>query len=453
MLQGWDTSWTVRRIDAAAAVDGTGGSTAHRSGVSALLERRPDGTITLAALGPTDQIATTTRWPNVQVIDRRDCLLIPGLVNAHTHLDLTHIGPRPHHPETGFAPWIDMIRRERLSDPPAIASAVCKGVALSLAGGTVLVGDIAGAVGGRPSTIAGRALAETGLVNAVTFMEFFARGANADKLVESAASNVKGLADEFASRSGARVVSGVQPHAIYSVLPSMYEKVLACLPDGTPACSHVAESLAERRFTAEATGPFVDLLRSLNLWNDADPPMALGESPIDVLTSALGKRLIAAVHVNDASDRDLSNLKAAGWPVTYCPRASAYFAAERDFGPHRYRDMLAAGITVALGTDSIVNLDTPDRISVWDEMCLLAQRDATDPVTLLSMGTHDGALALWRDPALFAFTQMGKLAGLAAIHLTNPNTRADPTELLRGAMIEKKGGMNTIPELIAIGRI
>lgn len=459
MLQGWDPTWTVRRIDAKAAIDGRGCAADHASGVSAVIERGPAGTLTLAALGPTDEVASSSRWAGVASTDRRHSLLLPGLVNAHTHLDLTHIGPRPHDPAAGFAAWIGMILRARLNDEPSIAAAIGRGVELSLAGGTVLIGDISGAVGGLPSPFAGRALAGDGRVNGVAYLEFFAQGAKADKNTVSAAWNAKALAGEFdAMTACGRVVSGIQPHAIYSVGVMHFLQVLANVPDDMPTCSHIAESLAEKRFVAEAAGPFVDMLRTLNLWDDSDPPPGLGESPIDVLMGhGAADHRIAAVHVNDVDDDDLHNLTAAQWPVIYCPRSSSYFGAHRDFGPHRYRDMLAAGITVALGTDSIVNLDTPDRISVWDEMRLLHQRDGTDPLTLLKLASINGAAALRRETAPFTLTPLGSLAGLVAIQVPNANPNANSSELLTQALGPGATGGRTSaadgPELLAIGRV
>ncbi|MFN7022304.1 MAG: hypothetical protein ACK4WH_13380, partial [Phycisphaerales bacterium] len=81
--------------------------------------------------------------------------------------------------------------------------------------------------------------------------------------------------------------------------------------------------------------------------------------------------------MNDCDDEDLAVLARTGTSVAYCPRASDYFRAAEHFGPHRYRDMLAAGVTVALGTDSAlclgpeadpVRAGDAARISVLDEV-------------------------------------------------------------------------------------
>jgi cytosine/adenosine deaminase-related metal-dependent hydrolase len=136
-------------------------------------------------------------------------------------------------------------------------------------------------------------------------------------------------------------------------------------------------------------------------------------------------------HVNDADDAAIETLAATRTSVAYCPHASTYFGAARHFGPHRYRDMLAAGIPVALGTDSIVNLpqgsanppalethlDDASGISILREMRYLFARDMTDPVDLLRMATVNGARALGLTDAAFTFRPDASLAGLLSIEL------------------------------------
>jgi cytosine/adenosine deaminase-related metal-dependent hydrolase len=454
MLQGWNTGWTVRRFDVSAAVDGAGFSLKHDSGVSAVIDRRPDGSLNLAALGPTAEIAASSRWKGVPETDRRGGLLIPGLANAHCHLDLTHIGPQPHDPAGGFSPWIDMIRRRRLSEETAVTESVRKGIELSLAGGTVLIGDISGAVGGRASPFAARALATDGRINGVAFIEFFAQGERAaEQVVATHAvwSDLQGAQSDW----GAKVVIGVQPHAPYSVGLDAYDDIVEAVSPETPIATHLAESAAEHEFITRGTGPFRSLLEAIGVWDaTVAAEIGRGRTPIEHLAPLLEHGRITAVHANDVSSTDLLVLTKAGGPVIYCPRSSVYFAADRDFGPHRYREMQAAGLTVALGTDSMVNLDTPQRISVWDEMRLLCCRDGTDPVRLLAMATTAGARALRRDPAPFTFTRLGPLAGLAVIPVPEANRSANPSEMLEAALrADRSSGADVAPDLVAIGRV
>jgi hypothetical protein len=157
-----------------------------------------------------------------------------------------------------------------------------------------------------------------------------------------------------------------------------------------------------------------------------------------------------AVHLNDVSNADLGRLREAGVIAVYCPRSSAYFGAERHFGPHRYRDLLAAGVPVALGTDSIVNLPAhaadPARggISILDELRLLHRRDGTDPATLLGMATVNGLPGFPNlEPDEFVFPTPGgperPMAGIVAVPVLegaspeswlSPGAGDGPAELL-----------------------
>jgi hypothetical protein len=142
-----------------------------------LLEVHPNRVVLLAA-GHPDTLARPGLPAPTRTLDRRDCLLIPPLVNAHAHLDLTHIGPIPHDPADGFVAWVDHIRANRRTDPADIAAAVELGVRLSVAGGTAAVGDIAGAPAGRLTDTPARVLAASPMAG-VSYLEFFGIGRSA----------------------------------------------------------------------------------------------------------------------------------------------------------------------------------------------------------------------------------------------------------------------------------
>lgn len=112
----------------------------------------------------------------------------------------------------------------------------------------------------------------------------------------------------------------------------------------------------------------------------------------------------ALVHLNYLSDAALAALVgglSGNRPCVpvYCPRASAYFGHPAPgHAAHRYRDLLAAGVPVAIGTDSAILLGDAPSISVLDELRFLHRRDATDPRTLVAMATAHGARAIGVDP-------------------------------------------------------
>lgn len=384
-------------------LDGADGPTLLAAGRPADLDARPD-------LPPPDE---TAACPGE--------VLIPPLVNAHTHLDLTHVGPRPHDPADGFAAWIDAIRAARLQDDDAIAASVDVGIRRSLAGAVVAVGDIAGCPGSRQTAAPFRQLARSGLMG-VSYLEYFGIGLEG---AASSAERLSGFLIEHAAeiRGVPDVTFGFSPHATNTIDLDLYDWTLACARQrGTPICTHLAESIEERRFIADAEGPQRAFLERLGVWHPSIlRHIGRGRHPVAHLApfldraSAEGVPVLCA-HVNDCPDDALDVLARSGTSVAYCPRASAYFGTHADFGPHRYADMLAYGINVCLGTDSVVNCGPigAERITPFDDMKVLFERDGADPLLLLEMATTNGARALGLDPAWFTF-EPGPLAGVASV--------------------------------------
>lgn len=338
------------------------------------------------------------RPAGVRVIDHGARVLIPALVNAHAHLDLTHIGLRPF--DGSFADWVTMIRSERATTEAGIRDSVLRGIDASRAGGVALVGDIAGV----RSLIPGEAMVEAGMAG-VSFVEIFGIGRSAER----AAAFVREL-NASMPREKNGVMFGLQPHAPYSCDPAVYRAAAAT---GRPISTHLAETLDELRYVAHGDGPLADMLRAIGVWDESI--RAHGGHPVDAVLDAVGDVPVLAAHLNYLPDDSIERLARSRIAVAYCPRASRYFGHPHDGeAAHRYRDLLEAGVRIALGTDSLVCLDTPDRLSTLDEMRLLARRDGVDPRVLLRMATIDGAEALGVDGARFSFSP-GPIAGVLAL--------------------------------------
>lgn len=418
----------------------------------------PWSTIRLLAAGTPADVHTHPAAADALVVDRPADVLFPALANAHTHLDLTHLGPRPFDAAGGFPGWIDMVRAGRRADPAAIAASVRDGVEKSLAGGVVAVGDIAGAVGGVASLAAVEPFLESPLLG-VSFLEFFAIGPRADRRLLAAE---QALVAALALRRG-RAGVGLQPHAPYSVAPDAY-RAAAALADhlAVPACTHLAESAAERQLVASGAGPFRALLEGLGAWEPAlDLLFSQGRSPVEhLLRTAADPRTARppvrfAVHLNDVSDADIALLAGSGVGVVVCPRASRYFQAAATFGPHRHQALMDAGVAVAIGTDSIVNLDTPSRITPWDDIRLLSQEDGAvgartggvDPLALAAGVTTTPAEFLGLRPAGFTFTPGELLAGLTTV--ASP-VSPRPNQDARGVINALLGGSG-VPNLVLLG--
>jgi cytosine/adenosine deaminase-related metal-dependent hydrolase len=396
----------------------------------AVLEIPPLGfpAVTLLAIGSEAEVRShpAASSPDAIEVDASHAVAIPGLVNAHTHLDLTHIGTQPYLPEHSFIDWVDMIRSRRETSPEAIRDSVQAGIEKSLRGGVVAVGDIAGVFGLEPL----RVLVESPLSGMVG-IELFGIGSRQQTIL-GRMGEIASAASELAGDSP-RVNWTWQPHAPYSVGPSIYQRCAReCGDRGVPMMTHLAETEQEAEFVAHGTGPQVDLLRRLGAWDDTcTDSVGLRQSPVEYLSPILAESRSIVAHVNQASDADIEALARAGSTVAYCPRASAYFRQTEAFGAHRYRDMLDAGVNVALGTDSIVNLpDTEsERLSTLDDARLLVRRDGLSPRAALAMATWRGAEALGMAPEAFSLAPVGlprRLAGFGLVPVSERDSDRSP---------------------------
>ncbi|MCC6283723.1 MAG: amidohydrolase family protein [Phycisphaerales bacterium] len=391
------------RIHAAQVVDGAGVDYSP----GALLIETSTGTVRAAGRpGDPDLDAPAE-------LDLGDCVVMPGLVNAHAHLDLSLMGATP--PAQPFVDALAAFRQARIADPTQIVRAVTLGARKSLEAGVVAVGDIAGAIGTSLGLSAGVALAATPIWG-MTLYEFFGIDIDEPQTRDRLAPALGLLG---ADDSGG---AGLSPHAPYSVGPDAIGAARRFASDaGVPLVIHLAESPEEAELVASGRGPMRELLDSLGLWNDrVASKFGRGLSPIRHLQPHLGPG-VTCIHVNQASDDDLDLLAASGAHVVYCPRASAHYGGERAFGPHRYREMMERGIPVALGTDSAANLPegamSPEGegISILEEMRLLHRRDGADPRVLMRMATVDAARVIGLDQSRVRLGAGCRPLGLVAI--------------------------------------
>jgi cytosine/adenosine deaminase-related metal-dependent hydrolase len=477
----------IWRLDAAGAADGAGLSMAP---ASALISTEPSQSnpwsCTLLALAHPIEI---DRHPaNAQVPPERrlklpTSILLPALVNAHTHLDLTRIGPRPYDPSGGFVGWaMSTVRANRATTPEAALDSLRRGIALSLAGGVVAVADIVGVpppIPGHPPRSPSEA--DIRVILAQELQRAFGSVGQASSLpshdgrLEACPTAAIGFAEVFGMGPTrhraiehltqlAAAGCSLQPHAPYTASREVYAHA-ASLCRGAPGadpsatnptprlCTHLAETLDERRFIEKGDGPFRDLLERIGVWNDdAANEVGHGQHPIEHVLSAIGppggtgfqpvsppssehtiltspSPSLLAAHVNDCPSHLIPQLKANNVSVAYCPRAHAYFNHPQTTGPHRYREMREAGVNVCLGTDSIINLPIheSDRISPLDDARLLFHRDNVTATQLLALITTNAARALGLDESHFTLRQ-GRLAGLIAVDITGTSEHATPQD-------------------------
>lgn len=348
--------------------------------------------------------------PGATAVERPNHLLLPGLVNAHAHLDLTGIGPAPFGGD--FIEWIEFVRDRRPTAPDAIAASVRLGIEKSVAGGTMIIGDI----GGVGSTVPFETLRDSGRLYGVSFVEFFGLGSRQQQAIEA----MERVCEQFPIDRRHGIQLSLQPHAPYSAGPEVYKAAARlAAARGMPFSTHLAETEAEIEFARTASGPFADFLRRIDRWDESILP--LGKHPVEALGDLLAKSTHwLAVHMNYVEARQLFRPELAGATIVYCPRATAYFGHDV-----RHDQRIMQWPFCGLGTDSIINLDRSDRISILDEMSLLHRRDRAGPVALLECATVAGAAALGFSQDLVTL-QPGPGPGIIAVEF-DP---ADPMDAL-----------------------
>lgn len=396
-----------------------------------------NGRIAFAGVGADMTADQRAMARQAREVDLGDVLLLPGMVNAHSHLELHDVGPQPYGGEAagGFMGWVGMLRSKLPAVPDVDASpsrtealqpfvqwfadSAGRGARAARAVGVAAVGDIS-----RFEQV-DQAVRQAGLAG-VGFRELFGLGTPFDEDALAIIETMSQIQTDPSQQNGAIWRHGVQPHAPYSAGPRLYE---AAGRSSLPCATHLAETCDEIRFVAEAAGPMRDFLQKIGKWDERFAQgYGQGLSPVQWIKPYLaGKRWVLA-HVNYADDADIALLANARATVAYCPVASDYFGHHRNT-PHSYREMLEAGVAVALGTDSVVcqPAEQPQPMSVLAQMRHLYRRDATDPATLLAMATTHGAKALGL-PQEFATLQPGASAGGLAAVAIEKDCAAEPLE-------------------------
>jgi cytosine/adenosine deaminase-related metal-dependent hydrolase len=315
-------------------------------------------------------------------------VLTPGLVNAHSHLDLTHLrGAVPYEGE--FAKWAERIMHGRKK--PGMPEAARKGIREALARGTTTFGDIVDRRGFAEVVEAFRETQARGrlFVEAIGF-----RPEAADEIFEAVWDLV-----EMQALPG-NVLTGVSPHAPYSVSRALLDKAVAVADGhGRPLAVHLAETLEELAFLRHGIGPLRELLKRAGADDPSFKPEGSAQEFLKRVEMTRAPLLL--VHGNYLRPRDVP----AGAFVVYCPTAHAFFGHPE----HPVIELLEEGVRVLLGSDSAASGDTVDVLS--ETQHLARKRPDLQARAVFRMATEWGARGLSWDSGVLA---PGKLADLAA---------------------------------------
>jgi cytosine/adenosine deaminase-related metal-dependent hydrolase len=352
-------------------------------------------------------------------MDLGNVAILPGFVNAHTHLELEPLA-RSGRKGGDLEDEVSWLRRvvdqRRAGSEKSHRAAVERNLKASLEGGTTLVAD---------TTTAGLswgAIAEAPL-RAVVFAELI--GLKRDRGLETSDDAWRWLGSiRPETQVAACARPGLSPHAPYSTAGWLYYKSVA---GRIPLSTHLAEMPEELRLLRDRDGPLRTFLEDLGAWDDEWEP--IGPRPSDYIRRGELRNadwLIA--HGTYLDPDDFWQLRPEAAPdghrvaVAFCPRTHARFG----HAPHPYRTLLERGAIVCLGTDSLASSPS---LSILDELRFLHRRDGSlSGQLLLTMATLFGAWAL-RAETTTGSLKPGKSADLAIVSLPDRD-EADPFTLV-----------------------
>lgn len=383
---------------------------------------------TLAAVGPWAELRA--EHPDEAVKDLGESALLPGLVNAHSHLELT--GLRWTLAGLPFSEWIPRLialRREHLEPDDDEASSRLGAVEMLRAGITTL-GDCTSS--GAPR----RAMAEAGL-RGVVYQEAFAPDASR---IEPALASFRRRLAEAAQEDEGRVRTGLSPHSPYASYPAFLRGTAELAAEtGRPLSIHLAESEAERAFLRDGSGPIAE--------QRAAGPMASGLSPVEHLEREGWLALtspVQLVHLCTASQLELDILaersRQAGAPVlATCPRSNLRLGnGAPDPAAWTARELFWSVATDGAPSTGACDLFAELRLTA--RLLELGGRPAA-PRDLLRRVTIEGARALGLDGDIGTL-EVGKRADLVAVSLRG--ARFEPEGDPEAALVECAGPADVI---------
>ena len=343
-----------------------------------------DGAVLISA----KRISTVCSWRDLpvrdggRVLDLGDTILLPGLVNAHCHLDYTDLaGEIP--PTKLFTDWIKSITTAKAGKIYAdFAQSWLRGAQMLLRTGTTTVADI---------EVVPELLPEVWLATPLRVFSFLEMTGvksrrNPRFVLDDAVQKIESLP---ASRGGA----GLSPHAPYSTLPELLRLSAATAREkGWRLVTHVAESDLELEMFSHARAEMFDWLQR----NERDMSDCGLGSPVQHLErhGYLADNLLA-VHVNYLAHGDAALLGQRGVSVAHCPRSHAFFRHRR----FPREELAGAGVNICLGTDSLASVTKvrgrPMELNLFTEMqSFAAAHPNAPPEMIVRMATLNGARAL-----------------------------------------------------------
>ncbi len=336
-----------------------------------------------------------------RVVDLGDVAVLPGFVNAHTHLDLS--GARGQCEISGdFTQWLRRVITFRMGrSPEQVQTDIAAGIAECTRFGTTCIGDIS--AGGSSWD-----LLQATPCRSVVFHEVLGL------TTERAAANLSVLDANLARHAKSdRSLAGVSPHASYSVRASLFAELEK---RGLPTAIHLGETRDELELLRSRTGPFVQFLSDVGVWD----PAGLVSGVEEVV-----RRFPSGIFVH-CNYLDADTEFSPGQTVVVCPRTHQAFGHAK----HPFAGWLERGVRVALGTDSLAS--NPDLDILAEARTLHARYGEVAPAEILRMITQSGADAFGLGAVCGSLTP-GKSADLVVMPLTEGGVKNVIPEILQSS--------------------
>ena len=326
-----------------------------------------------------------SKFPYDEIIDCSGKIILPGFVNAHSHLELTGFRGKIKKglPFTDWARKVVSIRKDITENE--IATAIKDGLDELISSGVTTAGDFS------QTGITAKILNERGLRGTV-FLEF--SGFNPEQKDEKLRQLKELLNYEIDSKlithhsSLITVNFGIAPHAPYSVSPELLKESHNFAQEKRlPLAIHISEMLEEIEFIKNGSGAMKDLLIDFGVWNDKwMPPQT---TPVQYLQNMGILKGAIGIHLNIVTEDDIRILKENDVSVVYCPGSNKWFGRNWKYP---LREFLNNDINVVIGTDS---LSSNEKLNMFYEMRVLKENfpDLENNI-ILKMATVNGAKAI-----------------------------------------------------------
>lgn len=330
----------------------------------------------IADVGKFDEIRARNAG---QVIDLGEQALLPGLINAHCHLDYTCLhGKIPQ--QESFADWIRAINAEKAKlSPKDYLASINKGFGEAKRFGTTSIANLTAFPELIPQISAP--------IRTWWFAELI------DVRMPERASEIVDRAVELL-RSAPNW--GLAPHALFTASKNLYRRCEQIARDeNILLTTHLAESLEEMEMFRDASGALYEFLKAIGrLTNDCGKSTALELFLGAADGRGLPRWIVAHLNELTESDFELFERSERRFHVVHSPRSHNYFKHSR----FPFEKLRALGFNICLGTDSLASNDS---LNLFDEMRAFRRSEpGTSPDKILEMVTVNPAAALRQEKAL-----------------------------------------------------